>query len=63
MGGQLRFDDPSDFRVLHDSFVSFTITKMLAARISWTIYTQSVPPPDVKPYDVEVKNTLALKFY
>ncbi|MBX3202368.1 MAG: DUF481 domain-containing protein [Labilithrix sp.] len=58
---QPRFDRPLDFRVLSDSFVSFTITPLLSARISATFWYDNRPPAGVRTYDVEVKNSLVLK--
>jgi hypothetical protein len=59
---QPRIDRPEDFRVLSESLVSFAITKLLTARISASIWYDHDPPASVRPYDVEVKNSLALKF-
>ncbi|MBX3220092.1 MAG: DUF481 domain-containing protein [Labilithrix sp.] len=58
---QPRFDRPLDFRVLWDSFVSFTITPLLSARISAGVWYDNRPPAGVRTYDVEVKNSLVLK--
>jgi hypothetical protein len=59
---QPRFDKPSDFRILSDSFIAVTITKMLSARVSGSVWYDNDPPLGVKTYDVEVKNSLVLKF-
>jgi hypothetical protein len=59
---QPRFDKPSDFRLLSDSFIAVTITKMLSARVSGSVWYDNDPPAGVKTYDVEVKNSLVLKF-
>lgn len=59
---QPRFDEPSDFRVLSEASIVVTITKMLAARVSGSLWYDSDPPSSVKTYDVEVKNSLMLKF-
>jgi hypothetical protein len=58
---QPRFDKPQDIRVLSEGFVSITITKRLAARVSGSVWIDSEPPAEVRSYDVEVKNSLAFK--
>jgi hypothetical protein len=58
---QPRFDEPTDFRILSDSYVSFTISKLLSARVSVNVWYDSDPPPGVRTYDVEIKNSLGLK--
>jgi Protein of unknown function, DUF481 len=58
---QPRFDRPLDFRILSESFVSFTITKILAARISGSAWYDHRPPFGVRTYDVEIKNSLVVK--
>lgn len=58
---QPRFDRPADFRALSETFVSFTITKVLSARVSGTLWYDNDPPQGVKTYDLEVKNTLTIK--
>ncbi len=58
---QPRFDKPSDFRILSETFCSFTITKLLSARVSGSVWIDSDPPAGVRTYDVEIKNSLVLK--
>jgi Protein of unknown function, DUF481 len=58
---QPRFDRPLDFRVLSESYVTFTISKLLSARISGSLWYDSRPPFDVRPYDLEIKNSLVVK--
>ncbi len=58
---QPRFDEPTDFRILSDGYVSFAINKVLSARVSVSIWFDSDPPVGVRTYDVEIKNSLALK--
>lgn len=58
---QPRFDAPLDCRVLSDSYVAFTISKVLAARVSSMVWLDSDPPPGVRSFDVEVRNSLVLK--
>lgn len=59
---QPRFDRPSDFRVLHETLVSFDITKRFVAKIGVVMRYDHDPPPGVRPTDLEVKNSLGLKF-
>lgn len=59
---QPRFDRPKDFRVLHESFASFAISKWFFARVGVTMRYDHEPPPGVRPTDLEVKNSLGLKF-
>ncbi len=58
---QPRFDRPSDFRIMSETFCSFTITKLLSARVSGSVWVDSDPPPRVRTYDVEIKNSLVLR--
>lgn len=58
---QPRFDRPLDFRILSDSVVTFTITKLLSAGISANLWYDNRPPADVKPYDLSIKNSLIFK--
>ena len=60
---QPRFDRPKDFRVLSESYITVTITKRLAASVSASLWYDNEPPFGVKTYDVEVKNSLSLKFF
>jgi hypothetical protein len=60
---QPRFDRPIDFRVLHESSLTVTITKLLAAKVSGSLWYDNEPPFGVKSYDVEVKNSLVLKLF
>lgn len=58
---QPRFDRPADFRVLSESFITFAINQFLSARISTTVWFDNDPPTDVRPYDIEIRNSLVLK--
>lgn len=58
---QPRFDRPLDFRVLSETLVSFTISKLLSARVSATLWYDNRPPFGVRTYDLEVKNSLVVK--
>lgn len=59
---QPRLDRPRDFRVLHETIVTFAITKRLAAKISFNVTYDREPVAGVLPADVELKNSLAVKF-
>lgn len=58
---QPRFDRPLDFRILSETLVTFTITKVLAARVSGSVWYDNRPPFGVRPYDMEIKNSLVVK--
>lgn len=58
---QPRFDRPLDFRVLSDTVVAFTITKLLSAGVSGTVWYDNRPPAGVHPYDLAIKNSLIFK--
>lgn len=60
---QPRFDHPSDYHVLHESFVTVALSTLLAVKISATFWYDSDPPLSVGPFDLEVKNSLQLRFY
>ena len=59
---QPRLARPKDFRVLHETIVTLAITKRLAAKIAANVTYDREPPAGVLPADVEVKNSLAVKF-
>lgn len=59
---QPRLDRPKDYRVLHETIVTLAITKRLAARLSANLTYDRRPPAGVLPADLEVKNTIAVKF-
>lgn len=58
---QPRIDQPLDFRILSETLVTFTISKLLAARVSGSLWYDNRPPLDVRDYDLEIKNTLVVK--
>lgn len=60
---QPRFDHPSDYHVLHESYLTVAVTKLLAVKMSATFWYDSDPPLSVGPFDLEVKNSLQLRFY
>lgn len=60
---QPRLDRPKDFRVLSEGVISVTLTKRLAASVSGSVWYDNEPPFGVKTYDLEVKNSLSLKFF
>lgn len=59
---QPKFDDPSDFRVLFEAALTTDITKRLAVKVVGTVRHDSLPPTAVKPTDLEIKNSIVLKF-
>jgi len=59
---QPRLDRPIDFRLLHETVLTLAITKRLAAKISANLIYDHEPVPGVLPADLEVKNSLAVKF-
>lgn len=58
---QPRFDRLPDFRILSDSVVAFTITKLLSAGISANLWYDNRPPALVHTYDLAIKNSLIFK--
>jgi len=59
---QPRLDRPKDYRLLHETVLTLGITKRLAAKISVNLTYDHEPVPGVLPADLEVKNSLAVKF-
>ncbi|MDB4943848.1 MAG: putative outer membrane protein [Labilithrix sp.] len=59
---QPRFLKPKDFRLLSETNITFSITKRLAAKFSFNVTYDREPPAGVLPLDLEVKNSLAVKF-
>jgi hypothetical protein len=59
---QPRLDRPKDFRVLHETIVTLAITKRLAAKVSANVIYDREPPAGVLPADLELKNSIAVKF-
>lgn len=59
---QPRFDRPKDFRVLHESALILGVTKLLAVKLGMTFRYDSEPPIAVEPMDIEIKNSLQLRF-
>lgn len=58
---QPRWDRPLDFRVLSDTVVAFTITKLLSAGVSANLWYDNRPPAGVHTYDLAIKNSLIFK--
>ena len=58
---QPRFDRLPDFRILSDTVVAFTITKLLSAGISANLWYDNRPPLLVHHYDLAIKNSLIFK--
>lgn len=59
---QPRFDRPKDYRLLNESALILGVTKLLAVKVSITLRYDSEPPVAVKPLDLEVKNSLQVRF-
>lgn len=59
---QPRFDRPADYRVLYEGAAILGITKLLAVKLSVSFRYDSEPPIAVKSSDLEVKNSLSLRF-
>jgi Protein of unknown function, DUF481 len=59
---QPRLDRPKDFRVLHETILTLAINKRLAAKLSANLTYDREPPAGVLPADLEIKNSLAVKF-
>ena len=59
---QPRLDRPKDYRLLHETVLTLGITKRLAAKISVNLTYDHEPVPGVLPADLEVKNSLVVKF-
>lgn len=59
---QPRFDQPKDYRLLNETALILGITKLLAVKVSVTFRYDSEPPIGVKSSDLEVKNSLQVRF-
>lgn len=59
---QPRLGRLADYRILSESNIEFGVTKHLSAIFSASFTYDSVPPGGVLPLDVELKNSLAVKF-
>lgn len=59
---QPRFDEISDYRVLLLSSAEFQIDERLSSGLHLNYQYDSAPPPEVRPADVSVINTLGLRF-
>ena len=58
---QPRWDRPADVRVLSEAYLTVTITKVLSARVSGSLWFDSDPPSGVRSFDAEIKNSLLVK--
>lgn len=58
---QPRIDDASDYRILHETWLTVDVTKVLALRLGVSFRYDHDPPSGVKPGDLEVKNSLVFK--
>jgi hypothetical protein len=59
---QPAFNEFSNVRLLNESILTFSLTKLFAAGITATIRYDSQPPSGVEPTDIEIKNTLSVTF-
>ena len=59
---QPRVDRPKDYRVLHETILSIAITKRLRAMLSANLTYEHEPVPGILPADLEIKNSLGVKF-
>lgn len=59
---QPRWDLPSDFRILHESALILAVGKYLSLKVGAIFRYDNEPPVGVKRYDLEVKNSLMLRF-
>ncbi|HYO93459.1 MAG TPA: DUF481 domain-containing protein, partial [Polyangiaceae bacterium] len=55
---QPRFDDFADFHLLSVAGLQFALTPRLSSRIDVTFRYESRHPPQVRPFDLDVKNAL-----
>ncbi len=58
---QPRVARPKDYRVLHETVVTFAITKRLAARLGANVIFDPEPPAGVIAADLAVKNSFVVK--
>lgn len=59
---QPRFDDFSDYHLLSVTGLDFKVTQVLHTQVSSSVRYESRVPQGVKTTDVDVKNSIALKF-
>lgn len=59
---QPRLDDWGDVRVLAEAAVTTDLAKRFALKFAATLRHDSEPPTEVKPTDIEVKNSFVFKF-
>ncbi|MCL2824416.1 MAG: DUF481 domain-containing protein [Polyangiaceae bacterium] len=59
---QPRFDKPSDWLLLFESFLEVGITGVISTKISATLRHNSTPPEDVKTTDLAITNAFSVKF-
>ncbi len=55
-------EDPGDMRVLLESQERFSITDLLAFTVAFNMRYDSRPPPDLRTYDLELTNGIAVHF-
>jgi len=59
---QPRFDQFSDYRILHESFFEVGISDVVSTRLSTWMRYDSDPPQDVKKADFRITNAFVAKF-
>lgn len=59
---QVALSRMSDFRILGDASLTFTITDFLAFGASFNYRLDNEPPPDVKRYDLKLSNGVTVLF-
>lgn len=59
---QMDFRQSSDFRVLDESSLAFSITKSLSFITSINLRFDHEPPPDIKKYDIAVTHGINVRF-
>lgn len=59
---QPRVSDFGDYHLLSVSSLEFKVTTLLRSSVSLSVHYESRVPADVDPTDVEVKNSIGLKF-
>lgn len=59
---QPAFYDFDDFRALSESTVSVEFASRLVLRLLVSVHHDNRPPSDIRPFDVEVKNTIEVTF-
>lgn len=59
---QPRLDRPSDYRLLNETALTVDLTRRFATRLTLSTRMDSDPPTSVRRADLEIKNSLVMKF-